>query len=218
MNRALLEVAVDTFENAVRAESDGADRLELCSRLVVGGLTPTVELFERVRAAVRIPIVVMIRPRAGDFHFDVDELCLMGDSIRSFAPDGFVFGCLTESGDIDRVGCAELIAACGSTPAIFHRAWDERPRNKEELELLIDLGFRRLLTSGCAPSVPLGIDAIRDYHRQSAGRIEILPGAGLNPENLAEVATLSGCGQVHGTFRGAVRAVRTILDQFVAES
>lgn len=217
MTRVLLEVAVESFEGAVAAAAAGADRLELCSRLEVGGLTPSLELFRRVRAAVSIPIVVMIRPRPGHFVLDGRESAEIGKSMASFRrfnPDAFVFGALTEDGAIDRATCAKFLRRCSGTPAIFHRAWDERPRSAVDLELLVGLGFRRLLTSGGAKSVSEGALAIRDWVGQAAGRIEILPGAGITPENVAEILRATGCRQIHGTFKNCVREARAALDQF----
>ena len=216
MSRVLLEVAVDSFEGAIAAAAAGADRLELCSRLNLGGLSPSVELFQKTRAAVSIPIAVMIRPRAGDFCYSEPELAWMREKIETFRllrPDALVFGTLRPDGAIDLPNCKKLKECCGSSPAVFHRAWDEAPRSPGGLESLIALGFSRLLTSGSAPSARDGIAAIAAWNRQSAGRIEILPGAGISPENVAEILRATGCRQVHGTFKNCVREVRAALDQ-----
>ena len=217
MNRVLLEVAVETLSEAVAAAESGADRLELCSRLDLGGLTPALEHFHGIRAAVAIPIVVMIRARAGQFVVCDTEVVQMIEAIATFAPaqpDGFVFGALTSGESIDRHACDKLVEACGSIPAIFHRAWDERRRSPEELDVLIDLGFRRLLTSGGESRAPDGAGAIREWVQRSAGRIEILPGAGITPMNVSELIRSTGCTQVHGTFKNCVRAARLALDHF----
>ena len=217
MSRVLLEVAVDSFEDAIAAVQDGADRLELCSRLDVGGLTPSLDLFRRVRAAVSIPIVAMIRPRPGDFHYTGVELQDMLERIDAFRPfkfDGFVFGALDSGGTIDRITCAELLDRCSGIPAIFHRAWDEYPRTLADLESLIALGFARLLTSGGAAAAILGASHIRAWNDAAAGRIEILPGAGITPGNGIEILRATGCRQIHGTFKNCVHEVRAALDQF----
>ena len=216
MKRVLLEVAVDSFEAALAAADAGADRLELCSQLSVGGLTPSVELFRRVRDAVSIPIVVMIRPRGGHFVFDGRESAEIGRSMATFRrwnSDGFVFGALTEAGAIDRAACAKFIRRCAEIPAIFHRAWDERPRSAADLELLIELGFRRLLTSGGARAAFEGVSVVRESIEQAAGRIEILPGAGIAPGNVEDIVRRTGCTQVHGTFKNSAREMRAVLDQ-----
>ena len=217
MNRLLLEVAVDTLGEAIAAAEAGADRLELCSRIDLGGLTPSLELFRRIRAAVAIPIAVMIRPRAGHFLYCDSEVAEMIETIATFRPaqpDGFVFGALTPDGAIDRRACAKLVEASGSILAIFHRAWDERRRSPDELDVLIDLGFRRLLTSGGESRAPGGAGAIREWVQRSAGRIEILPGAGITPMNVPELIRNTGCTQVHGTFKNCAREARLALDHF----
>ncbi len=217
MNRLLLEVAVETFAEAVAAAEAGADRLELCARLDLGGLTPSLELFRRIRAACAIPLAVMIRPRAGHFVYCDSEVAEMIETIATFRPvqpDGFVFGALTADGAIDHSACAKLIEACGSIAAIFHRAWDERRRSPDELDVLIDLGFRRLLTSGGEARAPDGAGVIREWVQRAAGRIEILPGAGITPMNVPELLRDTGCTQVHGTFKNCVREARLALDHF----
>ena len=216
MSRILLEVAVESFDGALAAAGAGADRLELCSHLDVGGLTPPLELFDRIRAAIPIPIVVMIRPRAGDFVYSAAELNRMAEQIQSFGEcqtNGFVFGVLTASGAIDSGACANLIGQCGRMPAVFHRAWDERPRTLAELEMLIELGFTRLLTSGGAVGALAGMTNIREWIATAGGRIEILPGAGIDPGNVGEIVLQTGCTQVHGTFKNTLREICAVLDQ-----
>jgi len=216
VSRVLLEVAVDSFEAAVAAAATGADRLELCSRLDIGGLTPSLDLFRRVRATVSVPIVAMIRPRPGHFFYsgiELEGMLELIDAFRPFAPAGFVFGALDSEGSIDQVACARLVDRCGGIAAIFHRAWDEHPRSLADLETLIDLGFARLLTSGCAPAAILGVPNIRAWNDAAAGRMAILPGAGINPGNATAVVRKTGCRQIHGTFNNCVREVRAVLDQ-----
>ena len=216
MSRILLEAAVESFEGAIAAAGAGADRLELCSHLEVGGLTPPLELFNRIRAAIPIPIVVMIRPRQGDFVYSAAELNRMAEQIQLFGegqPDGFVFGVSTDGGAIDSNACANLIGRCGGMPAVYHRAWDERPRTLAELETLIELGFTRLLTSGGAVGAFAGMASIRGWLAAAVGRIEILPGAGIDPGNVGEIVRRTGCNQVHGTFKNTLREIRAVLDQ-----
>ncbi len=233
MSRILLEVAVESFEDALAATEAGADRLELGSQLHLGGLTPPVELFARVRATVSIPIVVMIRPRAGGFCYTEEELKGMAGQIEAFQPwrpDGFVFGAREGDGSIDRPAWARLRASCGAVPAVFHRAWDEAARTRADLEALVALGFARLLTSGGADTALAGSSTIRHLMGDAGGRIEILPGAGIVPGNVLEVVRRTGCTQVHGTFKKskptdsartpvdgeAVRATRRALDQLTS--
>ena len=221
MKRVLLEVAVDSLEDAIAAAHCGADRLELCSQLDLGGLSPSLELLQRVRSAVAIPIVVMIRPRAGDFAYTEREVVWMIERIEAchpLLPIGFVFGALQSNGAIDLGACAKLKECCGSVPAVFHRAWDMIPRSPGEIESLIALGFARLLTSGCAAAAHDGIAAISELSTRAAGRIEILPGAGITSANVAEIVRSTRCDQVHGTFKRDCREVRAVLDQLAGAS
>lgn len=230
MGEILLEVAVESFADAVVAADAGADRLELCSDLRSGGLTPPLELYLQIRAAVSIPVVVMIRPRAGHFCYHQDELASMMRQIESFRPEtpaGFVFGALHEDRSIHLPASAKLRTSCGNIPAVFHRAWDEVPRTPDELESLVALGFTRILTSGGSETALIGADAIHGMIRSAAGRIEILPGAGIRSATVAEVVRRTGCRQVHGTFKkinphqpertatdpGQIRATRAALAQ-----
>ncbi len=213
----LLEVAVESFDDALVAADAGADRLELCSELWLGGLTPPLELYLQIRSAVSIPIVVMIRPRSGDFSYHRHELESMVRQIESFrseAPAGFVFGALHSDGAIHLPACAELRASCGNIPAVFHRAWDKVPRNADEMESLIALGFNRILTSGGAETASIGASIIREMIRSAAGRIEILAGAGIRSGTVAEIVRRTGCRQVHGTFKKIApnQPRRTITD------
>jgi copper homeostasis protein len=213
----LLEVAVESFTDALVAAYAGADRLELCSELWLGGLTPPLELYLQIRSAVSIPIVVMIRPRAGHFCYHHDELNSMVRQIESFrleVPAGFVFGALHSDGSIDLPANAELRASCGNVPAVFHRAWDEVPRTPDELESLIALGFSRILTSGGAETALMGASTIQEMIRSAAGRIEILPGAGIRSDTVAEIVHRTSCRQVHGTFKkiDSDQPQRTVTD------
>ena len=230
MSSILLEVAVESFDDALAAAEAGADRLELCSALWLGGLTPPLELYLQIRSAVSIPIVVMIRPRAGHFAYQRDELESMVRQMESFRPEhpaGFVFGALHLDGSIHLPANAELRASCGSIPAVFHRAYDEVPRSASELELLIALGFTRILSSGGAETALIGASTIREMIRSAASRIEIVAGAGIRSDTVAEIVRRTGCHQVHGTFKKIdpdqpqrtvtdpeeIRATRAILAQ-----
>jgi copper homeostasis protein len=226
MPRVQLEVCVETVEDAITAEAGGADRLELCAALDVGGLTPSVELFRQLRAAVRLPMVVMIRPRAGDFVYTRDELGRMTVTVneyRPLAPDGFVFGTLTTDGRIDSDAAAKLVTACGPAAAIFHRAFDEVADKPAALEGLIRLGFTRVLTSGGVGSVPDHLPALRKLVAQANGRIQVMPGGGVRADTAGGVVQFTRCEHLHGSFsephgrgrrtsRAAVAAARMGVD------
>jgi copper homeostasis protein len=205
MTAFALEVAVTTVEDACTAAAAGADRLELCSALEVGGVTPSAALFTAVRDTVRIPVVALVRPRTGDFVYSDAEFAIMKRDAAWFLNNGaaaVVVGAVTESGHVDP-RCAELAAL---KPAVFHRAFDCVERragsvSDGELEVLIRFGFHRVLTSGVASTALEGADRIADLVRAAAGRIEILPGGGITPDNVEELIRRTGCTQVHGSFR-----------------
>lgn len=227
MPRVQLEVCVETVEDAITAEAGGADRLELCAGLNVGGLTPSVELFQQVRAAVRIPVVVMVRPCAGGFVYDASALAAMIDTIdrfRPLAPDGFVFGVLTPDGRIDTAAASRLVSVSAAVPAVFHRAFDEVDDKPAGLEELIRLGFARVLTSGGPGPVPGHLPALRDLVQRGAGRVQVMPGGGVRAETAGRVVQSTGCEHLHGSFsepngrgrrtsRAAVAAARASVDQ-----
>lgn len=193
----LIEAAVSTVEDALAATRAGAGRLELSHDLEVGGLSPSVGLLRAVRLATRLPLVVMIRPRPGGFVFADGELV----PLPGASADGFVVGALTPSGEVDVAAMSAFIRHAGQREVVFHRAFDEVPDPFEALEQLVNLGVKRILTSGQKPSALEGAALISQLIEKAAGRIEILPGAGIRSHNVAEIVRLTGCTQVHGTFR-----------------
>lgn len=226
MPRTLLEVCVETVEDAIAAEAGGADRLELCADLSVGGLTPSVELFRQVRPAVKLPIAVMIRPRPGDFVYSIAECDMMGLAVYRIGPlnpDAFVFGALTPERRIDTAACEKLRGACGSVPAVFHRAFDEVEDKVAGLEELIRLGFTRVLTSGGVGGVPGHLPQLKALVAQANGRIQVMPGGGVRSDTAGRVVQFTRCEHLHGSFseahgrgrrtsRAAVAAARAAVD------
>lgn len=206
MKRITLEVAVTTADEARRAAGAGADRLELCAALEVGGVTPSPGTFLEVRAAVRIPAYVLLRPRPGGFVYsDAEFASLKRDAewFLSHGADGIVFGMLTPGGQIDRIRCAELVRLARGK-AVFHRAFDFLHDQPAALEELIELGFERVLTGGGAATAGEGAAEIARLVRRAGGRIDILPGGGIRPENVGELLRVTGCDQVHASLRGPV--------------
>lgn len=201
--RILIEVAVETVADARAADAGGADRLELCAALDLGGLTPSLGAFLEVRAATPLPVVVMVRPRPGDFVTDDDEARVMARDIELFhphRPSGFVFGCLNPDGRVNVDHCRRLVEAAAGTPCVFHRAFDRCPKPEAAVDTLCDLGFARLLTSGQEETALQGVMAIAATVAHAAGRIEVLPCGRVRAENAADVVRLTGCDQVHGSF------------------
>ncbi|XP_047008243.1 copper homeostasis protein cutC homolog isoform X3 [Ictalurus punctatus] len=160
----LMEVCVDSVESAINAERGGAGRLELCSSLIEGGITPSVGLLQVVKENVQIPVYVMIRPRGGDFLYSEREVEVMRRDIellKRHRADGFVLGALTEDGRVDAELCMELLATCRPLPVTFHRAFDMVHDPSVAVETLVSLGFERILTSGCDSSALEGLPVIK---------------------------------------------------------
>lgn len=204
----LLEIPIATVEDAVAAQSGGADRLELNAALALGGLTPSLGVLLEIKRTVTLPVLAMIRPRPGGFCYsETDFRVMRSDVDLSLArgADGLVFGVLTEDGSVDVPRCRELIRQAGDKPIVFHRAFDVTPDPFVALEQLIDLGVRRILTSGQETSAYNGAGMIAELIRRAAGRIEILPAAGINRFTVADVVARTACTQVHASLRSRRR-------------
>ncbi|KAI1894335.1 hypothetical protein AGOR_G00114750 [Albula goreensis] len=202
----LMEVCVDSVESAINAERGGAGRLELCSSLLEGGITPSIGLLKVVKRYTSIPIYVMIRPRGGDFLYSDREVEVMKTDIelaKSNGADGLVLGALTEDGRVDTELCMELLAACRPLPVTFHRAFDMVRDPAAALETLISLGFDRLLTSGCDSSALEGLPLIKRLVEQAKGRIVIMPGGGISERNLQRILEGSGAQEFHCSARSS---------------
>ncbi|KAG7462458.1 hypothetical protein MATL_G00185080 [Megalops atlanticus] len=202
----LMEVCVDSVESAINAERGGAGRIELCSSLVEGGITPSIGLLKVVKQYVRIPVFTMIRPRGGDFLYSDREVEVMKTDInlaKSHGADGLVLGALTEDGRVDTELCMELLAACRPLPVTFHRAFDMVRDPATSLETLITLGFERVLTSGCDSSALEGLPVIKRLVEQAKGRIIIMPGGGISERNLQRILEGSGAQEFHCSARSS---------------
>lgn len=163
MARVLLEICCGSLEDALEAEAGGADRVELCSSLFFGGLTPSFGTIAEAKRRLRIPAIVMIRPRGGGFCYTELEFAAMAaDAEAAVAQDvaGLVFGILTPDGAVDRVRTRRLREIAGRRDAVFHRAFDVTPDPFRALDELVDLGITRVLTSGQQDTVPEGLDLI----------------------------------------------------------
>lgn len=207
--RITLEVAVTCVAEATAAKYAGADRLELCSALDVGGVTPSFGLCSHVLDWVRCPVVVLVRPQSGGFVYLHEEMEVMRTDVERclvYGASAVAVGVVrSERGRtaLHHDYCRELADLSGGR-AVFHRAFDFLSHLPSALEQLIDLGFQRVLTSGGAPTALDGADVIAGLIEQAAGRIEILPGGGVTPENVVELVRRTGCTQVHGSFRSPV--------------
>ena len=193
MARYILEACVDSVESAQAAARGGADRLELCANLVIGGTTPTPALFCAAREAVGLPIHVLIRPRFGDFLYTPAEREIMVREIESFAAlgaDAVVIGALRPDGTLDRAAMEELIAAAGGRKVTLHRAFDVCRDPREALEEAVSLGVDTILTSGQAPSAWEGRAVISDLLQWAGDRVEILIGGGVSAGTIRDLRGL----------------------------
>jgi copper homeostasis protein len=191
----IFEVCVDSAEAAVAAEEGGADRVELCSDLLEGGLTPSHGTLAVARARLRVGIMAMVRPRGGDFCYSDTEFAVMREDL--LAAKGVVLGLLNPDGTVDRPRTAELIALARPLPVTFHRAFDVSRDPFEALETLIGLGIDRVLTSGQEPTVLEGLDLIVALVKRAAGRIIVMPGGGITTRTVGRIAPVSGATELH---------------------
>lgn len=197
-----LEVCVDSPASVRAAVEGGAHRLELCSNLLEGGTTPGPGLVDFALQQRPVDLMMMVRPRGGDFLYDEDEFETMKHDI-SFAHgknlQGVVFGILTPDAEVDQDRTAELVKLAGAMEVTFHRAFDMTTDPRAALETLIDVGVTRVLTSGQCTTAFEGRHLIRELVEQAVGRIEILPGSGIDPDNAGELVAYTGADQIHGS-------------------
>lgn len=215
--RILLEVIVSSLDDARAAAGGGADRFEMCAALSLGGLTPSLGLLDAVKRELpHIPVMFMLRPREAGMSYNGGELSVMrrdAELALEHGADGLVFGVLSDRGEVDVRACDELIRVARQRPGtqtVFHRAFDVVAEPDAALEQLIELGFTRVLTSGRAPVATDGLAEIRRTRDRAAGRIEILPGGGIDATNVARVLEITGVEQVHVSLR------RTEVDRSTA--
>lgn len=202
-----LEVCIDSVESAIAAERGGARRVELCSGLLEGGITPGAGLIASVRRRISIGLFVMVRPRGGDFCYTDLEFEVMQQEIehaRNLGADGIVLGMLDEEGRIDVARARQLVALAAPLPVTFHRAIDMTHDLLAAVEDVHSTGAVRILTSGGAPSVPGGVAQIARMVQAARGRIAIMPGGGVTPYNIAAIAAATGATQFHSSVRTAV--------------
>jgi len=195
----LLEACVDSVASAVAAEAGGADRLELAARMDLDGLTPPLALVAQVLACVRVPVVVLVRPREGGFSYDPGERESIRDAVdaaRALGAHGVAVGALREDGALDTDFLADLVAAARPLRVTCHRAFDRTPDPLGALEELVALGVDRVLTSGGAVDAAAGIEPLRALVRAAGGRIAVVAGGGVTPEMAGRLAA-AGVREVH---------------------
>ncbi|MDO6436567.1 copper homeostasis protein CutC [Cyclobacterium sp. 1_MG-2023] len=202
MKKILLESPVYTLEAALLAVENGVDRLELCADFGEGGTTPSLGLLKVIKSRVEVPVFVMIRPRGGDFVYSELEIAVMKEDIKSFlsqGADGFVFGILNKAGKVNQADCLQLVQSAEGKPCTFHRAFDVVDDKKVALEEIIQLGFKRILTSGGENSVMEGMPLILNLLMQAKGRIIILPGGGLMLQDIADLNMTGLLKEIHAS-------------------
>lgn len=202
MPDVLLEICCGSIDDAIEAERGGADRVELCSALFLGGLTASLGTLLEAKARLRIPVIFMVRPRGGGFCYTEAEFATMERDTRlaiEHGADGVVFGILNRDGTIDIARTRRVRELIGSRQAVCHRAFDVTPDPFKAVDQLVDLGVTRILTSGQQNTVSEGADLIRRVIEHARGRIEVMPGGGILPHEIASVIERTGCAQIHLT-------------------
>jgi len=198
----LLEVCVDSLAGLRAAEAGGAGRIELCSRLDLGGLSPGLELLEGALEAAALPLHVMVRTRPGGFVHPEAEIAAMEAEVRALRARGVagvVLGTLTNGGEVDTAALARLRAAAGPLSLTFHRAFDAVEDPNASLEELVRFGVDRILTSGGAPDAFQGRLRLKELVERARGRIVVMAGGGVRASNAAAILRDAGVEELHGS-------------------
>jgi copper homeostasis protein len=204
-----LEICVNSIHSALAAQLGGASRIELCDNMAEGGTTPSAGMIGLCKRLLHIPVFPIIRPRGGDFLYSDEEYNVMKQDIlfcRQSGCEGVVIGILMPNGDIDTERCAELIALARPMQVTFHRAFDRCKDLDKGLEDIISLGCERILTSGGEVAVLEAVDKLGDLVSQASGRISIMPGSGVNENNISLLAIQTGAVQFHSTAKEMVNS------------
>ena len=202
MKKILVEVCCGSADDVIEAKKAGADRVELNSDLFHGGLTPTIGSLLVAKRETGMKIMTMIRPREGGFCYTEAEFAVAIEDAKQLlanGSDGLVFGFLHTDGtiDVERTAILAKLAHSAGKEAVFHRAIDVVPDWKQALDLLIDVNITRVLTSGQEADVSNGTETVREMIRYAAGRIQILPGAGITVRNYQRIVAETGTDQIH---------------------
>lgn len=195
----IVEICANSFESAQAAQLGGADRIELCADLSVGGLTPSRELIKKVIDELEIPVHVLIRPRSGDFCYSEEELESMLEDIKFCKESGckgVVSGILTTANHIDITATKRLVSVSEGMEFTFHRAFDISCSTSQAITALLNLDVTRLLTSGKQPDAANGIEFLKNLKELSRDKIQIMPGGGINAQN-AKLFKETGFDMIH---------------------
>jgi len=198
----ILEICCYCFESCLHAEKAGADRIELCEGPEWGGISPSTRLLDQVFQVIKTPIMVMLRPRGGNFHYNPHEIHEMKNKIRelkAFPIQGMVLGTLLEDHRLDWDLCKRLQEWIDPLPITFHKAFDEILDPEASLEMLMELGIARILTSGQKPNAWEGRELIQKLKIQAGNQLEIMAGGGIRSTNLERLWNFLGSGAYHSS-------------------
>jgi copper homeostasis protein len=216
----LLEITVESLDNALAAERGGADRIELCAELIHGGLTPSVAAMRKLHEELEIPVFPIIRPRANNFVYSEAELIAMKRDIsnaRDLGMDGVVLGVLRPDHGVDVERTAELVEWARPLEVTFHRAFDQTPDLLLALEDVIATGARRVLTAGGAVSAPQGVESLQKLVKAAGDRIVVMPGGGLDATNIAKVVEHTRAMEFHSGLGSVLPYGSSNIQRFEAE-
>ncbi len=215
-----LEVCANSVASALAAQEGGAFRVELCDNLENGGTTPSFGQILTARKQLIIQLYVLIRPRSGDFLYSDLEYEIMKADVRGCIEagcDGIVIGILNPDGTVDKKRCGELaaMATAKGLGVTFHRAFDMAANVNQALEDIIELGFERVLTSGGRTTAMEGASTIAHLIEQSAGRIIIMPGSGINEHNVADLVHFTGATEIHSSARKSINSKMQFVNDHI---
>ncbi|XP_063977678.1 copper homeostasis protein cutC homolog [Diachasmimorpha longicaudata] len=217
-----MEICIDSLQSAHNAIRGGATRLEICSSLSEGGLTPTPGLLHVIKScSSQIPLYCMIRIKPGNFVYTREEMDAMIFDLKILSEhgaDGFVFGALTENYQIHKNFCREIISSAAPKRVTFHRAFDEVRDPLEALEDVISLGFERILTSGQRNTAVEGLNLIKKIVEIAGDRIVVMPGSGINPGNISEIKRISDAKEFHASAKIKITETETVNKVKMAET
>lgn len=214
-----LEIVATSVQSAINAEKGGADRIELCSELGVGGITPSYGLLQQVLERTSIPVFVLVRPRGGNFVYSDDEFETIKKDIqlcKDLGCSGIVSGILKDDNSINLIRTQELIKLSKPLSFTFHRGFDLTPSPFQSLEELIEIGAERILTSGQKKSAEKGLNFLIELKNRADKRIIILPGGGINPENV-HLFEKSGFSEIHASVSSVYQENESPKISFVSE-
>ena len=210
----LVEACVDSVATTIAAERGGAQRVELCDFAFEGGITPGSELIVACKAAVSIPVFVMVRPRGGMFFYSDEEKDVMLrdiERVRGLGVDGLATGALTADGSIDTAFVRSAVDAARGLPLTFHRAFDHTPDLAASLDVLAEAGVDRILTGGCRSTAVEGLGVLTDLVRQAGTRITVIAAGKIRAHNVSEIVSASGAREVHARIKDE-QQVRSLVD------